>query len=200
MSSTTLRTHFQRRSWRVCPSCRYNQSKRERRPLASSGAHFALRTGHGAGACEVDPWNRFGRNRSPSVGVSRTTCSFIPMLREEVSRLPERYRQPVVLCYLDGKTNEEAGGGSRGARIGTIKGRLSRARQRLRDRLCSPRAAPLPGAAGWRLLSRDDISGDSWKVVPAWRQLPCQCRPEQDLLSASPLEMFLCTGVSCCMN
>jgi RNA polymerase sigma factor (sigma-70 family) len=60
--------------------------------------------------------------------------SSIPVLREEVSRLPARYRQPVVLCYLDGKTNQEAAA-QLGCPVGTIKGRLWRARQTLRDRL-----------------------------------------------------------------
>ena len=54
---------------------------------------------------------------------------------EEVHRLPEKYQAPVVLCYLEGKTNEEA------ARqlccpTGTVVTRLARARKRLRDRLC----------------------------------------------------------------
>ena len=30
-----------------------------------------------------------------------------PVLHEEVDRLPEKYRQPVVLCYLEGQTHEE---------------------------------------------------------------------------------------------
>ena len=60
--------------------------------------------------------------------------SFIPMLHEEVSRLPDRYRLPVVLCYLEGKTNQEAAA-QLSCPVGTIKGRLSRARQTLRDRL-----------------------------------------------------------------
>jgi RNA polymerase sigma factor (sigma-70 family) len=52
----------------------------------------------------------------------------------ELDRLPEKYRLPVVHCHLEGKTNEEA---SRllGCPIGTVKGRLSRARAILRERL-----------------------------------------------------------------
>lgn len=60
--------------------------------------------------------------------------SLIPLLRDEVSRLPEHYRLPVVLCYLEGNTNEQAATQLR-CPVGTIKGRLSRARQLLRDRL-----------------------------------------------------------------
>ncbi|MFO0952446.1 MAG: RNA polymerase sigma factor [Isosphaeraceae bacterium] len=51
-----------------------------------------------------------------------------------MNRLPEKYRDAVVLCYLEGHTNEEA------AEllcwpVGTVKGRLSRARDMLRARL-----------------------------------------------------------------
>jgi RNA polymerase sigma factor (sigma-70 family) len=53
----------------------------------------------------------------------------------ELVRLPAHYRRPVTLCYLEGKTVEQA------ARAllcppGTIKSRLARARDILRSRLC----------------------------------------------------------------
>jgi RNA polymerase sigma factor (sigma-70 family) len=60
--------------------------------------------------------------------------TLVPLLREEVSRLPDRYRLPVELCYLEGKSNQEAATQLK-CPVGTIKGRLSRARQTLRERL-----------------------------------------------------------------
>ena len=56
------------------------------------------------------------------------------LLDREVSRLPEHYRVPFVLCHLEGLTNEEAARRLRCPK-GTILSRLSRARERLRLRL-----------------------------------------------------------------
>jgi RNA polymerase sigma factor (sigma-70 family) len=57
-----------------------------------------------------------------------------PVLHEEINRLPEKYRVPVILCYLEGKTNEEVAELLKWP-VGTVKGRLSRARDLLRSRL-----------------------------------------------------------------
>jgi len=57
-----------------------------------------------------------------------------PVLHEEVNRLPDKYRIPVILSYLEGKTNEEVADLLQWP-VGTVKGRLSRARELLRSRL-----------------------------------------------------------------
>jgi RNA polymerase sigma factor (sigma-70 family) len=55
-------------------------------------------------------------------------------LHEELSRLPDRYRGPIVLCELEGLTYQEAARRLR-CPVGTVGVRLSRARERLRSRL-----------------------------------------------------------------
>lgn len=64
------------------------------------------------------------------------------VLRAELNRLPERYRLPLVLCYLEGKTNEEAASQLQ-CPVGTVKGRLWRARGQLCDRLSRRGLSPL---------------------------------------------------------
>jgi RNA polymerase sigma factor (sigma-70 family) len=56
------------------------------------------------------------------------------VLDEELARLPDSYRAPLVLCYLEGKTQDEAAR-ELGWSTGTLRGRLGRGRERLRGRL-----------------------------------------------------------------
>ena len=65
----------------------------------------------------------------------------LPEVHEEVDRLPEKYRLPIILCYLEGLTHEEAAVQLR-VPVGTVKVRLSRARERLRGRLTRRGLAP----------------------------------------------------------
>jgi RNA polymerase sigma factor (sigma-70 family) len=64
---------------------------------------------------------------------------------EEIARLPVRYRLPIVLCYLEGMTQEQAARRLR-CPLGTVESRLQRARERLRTRLIRRGLAPAAGA------------------------------------------------------
>jgi hypothetical protein len=77
-------------------------------------------------------------------------------LCQTTSPLPEKYRLPVILCYLEGQTNDEA------ARLlscprGTVATRLARARQRLRSRLLQ-RGVTLSAATLAALLTDNTLS------------------------------------------
>jgi RNA polymerase sigma factor (sigma-70 family) len=58
------------------------------------------------------------------------------LLDEELARLPEKYRAPLVLCCLQGLTRDEAGR-QLGWPVGLVKSRIEQARQRLHARLAA---------------------------------------------------------------
>lgn len=66
------------------------------------------------------------------------------LVHEELNRLPDKHRTPLVMCYLEGKTQAEVArvlGCSREA----VRGRIDRGRDRLRKRLA--RRGVTPGAS-----------------------------------------------------
>src|SRR5262245_23429350 len=56
------------------------------------------------------------------------------VLSEELNRLADKYRAPLLLCYLQGKTRDEAAR-QLGWGLGVLRGRLDRGREILRGRL-----------------------------------------------------------------
>ena len=73
------------------------------------------------------------------------------VVEEELGRLPEKYRAPIVLCYLEGLTHEEAAARLR-CPVGTVRSRMAWARARLRARLDRRGLAPAEGMIGLALM------------------------------------------------
>ncbi len=85
------------------------------------------------------------------------------LLHDEVNRLPSKYRAPVVLCYFEGRSHDEAAAALNWP-IGTVHSRLNRARDRLRNRLTRRGLAP----AG--------LVGGSWIETSARAEVPAMLR------------------------
>ncbi|MGH7172356.1 MAG: sigma-70 family RNA polymerase sigma factor, partial [Gemmataceae bacterium] len=75
------------------------------------------------------------------------------ILDEELARLPEKYRAPLVLCCLEGRTRDEAAR-QLGWPAKLVKSRLEQGRERLRGRL-TRRGLTLPAALVATLLAEE---------------------------------------------
>ena len=126
-------------------------SIRQRDSLASWLYGVALRVAAGARSASARRLEH-ERNWATLRAVETESCTDSredsgALLHEEIGRLPERFRTPVVLCYLEGRTYEEAAQVLH-CPVGTIKSRLSTARERLRRRLEHRNLATSSGSVG----------------------------------------------------
>jgi RNA polymerase sigma factor (sigma-70 family) len=92
-----------------------------------------------------------------------TAREALRVLDEEVRRLPEAYRLPVVLCCLEGLSQEEAAR-QLGWAPGSVKGRLERGRKRLHQRLAR-RGLSLATALALAEVSRVAAAGPAGALV-----------------------------------
>jgi RNA polymerase sigma factor (sigma-70 family) len=97
---------------------------------------------------------------TPDPLIEVTGRELLAALDEEVQRMAERYRAPLVLCYLEGRTRDEAAQ-ALGWSLGTLKRRLEQGKARLRARL-TRRGLTLSGG-----LLATALAQQSARAVPA---------------------------------
>jgi len=100
---------------------------------------------------------------SPEAEVPLESQELRRVLDEEIGRLPERFRSAVVLCYLEGKSVDEAAM-LLGCPRGTVASRLARARERLRVRLVG-RGLALTAALA--ILTQANAAPRTLALIPA---------------------------------
>jgi RNA polymerase sigma factor (sigma-70 family) len=115
----------------------------------AAAARRKLREAHGAAPATADPLDDV------------TWRELQAILHDELQRLAEKYRAPVVLCCLEGRSRDEAAA-QLGWSLGALKGRLERGRELLRARLVR-RCVTLSAAVGATLLSEGAVNA----AVPA---------------------------------
>ncbi len=107
----------------------------------------------------------------------------LAVLDEELQRLADRHRLPLVLCGLEGLSQEEAAR-RLGCSSGAVRGRLERGRLLLRRRLAR-RGLTLPAAMAGTLLAGSATAA----VPPAW--VESVCRTARTGQGASPAALAL---------
>jgi RND family efflux transporter MFP subunit len=106
-------------------------------------------------------------------------------LDHEVNRLPERFRAPIVLCYLEGKTVDEAAM-LLGSPRGTVASRLARGRKRLHDRL-SRRGVEL--SAGLAGVGPSQVTHDTVSTILAVGRSAAKLHSAEGVISVKVLSL-----------
>jgi len=121
----------------------------------------AYRTARRARAVSARRWAREKQVKdmpSPTTAPADPLEDLEPLLDQELSRLPDKYRLPLVLCELEGRSRKEV---ARQLKLpeGTLSSRLATARKLLASRLAL-RGLAISGGALSALLSRNAASAN----------------------------------------
>ena len=97
---------------------------------------------------------------APSAEPGEDRADLAAALHQEITRLPAKYRAPIVLCYLEGMTHDQAAS-ELGWPVGTVRGRLARARDMLRTRLTRRGLTLVAGLGRRGVATGDGVRGAS---------------------------------------
>jgi RNA polymerase sigma factor (sigma-70 family) len=123
------------------------------RPVLGGFLHdVARRAALNARRALADRRRKERRAARPEAQAEAGRNDWLPLLDEELSRLPGKYRLPLVLCDLEARTRREAAE-QLGWPEGTVAGRLARGRALLAKRLIR-RARTLAGTVAGALAER----------------------------------------------
>ena len=108
-------------------------------------------------------------DRAAATETAEIDRDLLPMIHQEIDRLPDKYRAPIALCYFEGLSYEDAAR-QLGWPLGTVGSRLARARDLLRSRL-TRRGITATSAALGVLLSREATAAPAGWVEATTRRL-----------------------------
>jgi RNA polymerase sigma factor (sigma-70 family) len=117
--------------------------------------------GRVAAAARVDEARRRAHERRLAERTPTTIAKgpdLAPAVREEVDRLPESLRAPVVLCYLEGRTHDEAAGQPSRPRSGP-ETELKRLRREWNEAILRRDAETVGRLLDDRFVSTDPVGG-----------------------------------------
>lgn len=151
-----------------------------------------------AGSLATDP-------TAPTTGDPVEAVEHSAILDDEVTRLPEFLRLPVVLCYLQGHTTERAAE-LLGIPRGTVLSRLASARKKLAVRLTARGVAPLVAAVAVPEMPADTgrvvgeaaigfVLGQSTTGVPVQLAREVLAMTKRTLMTAAAAVLVLTAGV-----
>jgi len=155
--------------------------------LYTVACHVALRAKAVAGRRRERERSAMKRTESATSAREPAWADLKPLLDQELSRLPDKFREPIVLCYLKGKTEVEAAQ-ALGCALGTLSWRLARARDLLRGRLGRVGLTLSSGALGALLVAQTAEAAVPASVVASTVSMAAAG-------TASPSVAFLTEGV-----